>query len=73
MKFDFGRDFNEVELEYLETLSESELNTVLKKCNDFTMLADTNQINRKLLINSLYGSSIQVIVLYTILFLISGI
>lgn len=56
MKFDFGRDFNEIEIEYLETLSENDLNDILKKCNDFTMLADTNQINRKLLINSLYGA-----------------
>mgnify|MGYP003592665811 CR=1 FL=1 len=73
MEFDFGRDFNEEELLYINNLGEDELRALLKRCNDFTMLADTNQINRKLLINSLYGALTQVIVLYALLFLMLSI
>lgn len=53
---DFGRDFTEEEIAYLATLSDQQLAIIEQQCVDFIMLADTNQINRKLLINSLYGA-----------------
>lgn len=56
MQLDFGRDFTDEEIEYLKTLSKDELLKLEQDCEDFIMLCDTNQINRKLLINSLYGA-----------------
>ena len=73
MELDFGRDFTEEEVNYISTLSDAEIEKLEQDCADYIMLCDTNQINRKLLINSLYGASLQVIGLYTILFLMIAI
>lgn len=56
MELDFGRDFTEEEVNYINTLSDAELEKLEQDCADYIMLCDTNQINRKLLINSLYGA-----------------
>lgn len=56
MFLDFSRDFTDEEINYINGLSESELEKIEQDCKDFIMLCDTNQINRKLLINSLYGA-----------------
>lgn len=56
MDLDFSRDFTKEELTYISTLSDAQLDALIKKGEDFEMLCDTNQINRKLLINSLYGA-----------------
>lgn len=56
MELDFGRDFTEDELKYLSTLSNDELEKLYGECEDYIMLADTNQQNRKILINALYGA-----------------
>lgn len=56
MQLDFSRDFTEEELLYISNLSDSELDKLIKQGEDFETLCDTNQINRKLLINSLYGA-----------------
>lgn len=56
MILDYSRDFTEDEIAYLKTLSKDELLRIESECEDFEMLCDTNQINRKLLINSLYGA-----------------
>ncbi|ASD52034.1 DNA polymerase [Pseudomonas phage PspYZU05] len=52
---DFNVDFNEETLELLNLLSISELQQLEKAAKKNTVKCDTNQINRKLLINSLYG------------------
>lgn len=56
MNIDFTKDLTEAELKYLKTLSKEDLLEHIKKCEHSIMLSDTNQINRKLLINSLYGA-----------------
>lgn len=56
MKLDFSKPFGDEELAYLKSLPQDKLNAVLAECNDYVMICDTNQINRKLLINSLYGA-----------------
>ncbi|QAU04045.1 split DNA polymerase [Acinetobacter phage Henu6] len=56
MVLDFSRDFTEEEIAYLQTLSQEELIALEDQCEDYITLCDTNQINRKLLINSLYGA-----------------
>lgn len=56
MNLDFGRDFTDEEIAYLQTLSDEEIEQLEQDCADYIMLCDTNQINRKLLINSLYGA-----------------
>lgn len=56
MKLDFSKPFGDEELEYLKSLPQDKLKAALAECNDYVMICDTNQINRKLLINSLYGA-----------------
>ncbi|EQA7786772.1 DNA polymerase domain-containing protein [Acinetobacter baumannii] len=56
MKIDFSRDLTEAEIEYLKTLPREKLIELEDECEDYITLCDTNQINRKTLINSLYGA-----------------
>ena len=56
MKLDFSKPFGDEELAYLKSLPQDKLKAALAECNDYVMICDTNQINRKLLINSLYGA-----------------
>lgn len=56
MNLDFGRDFTEEEIIYINSLSNEELDNLISNCNDMIKLCSTNEINRKLLINSLYGA-----------------
>ncbi len=55
MQLNFFEDLSEDDIEYLKTLSKDELTLLLAQSDDCIVLGDTNQINRKLLINSLYG------------------
>lgn len=56
MNLDFSTDFSEKELNYINSLSDEELDKLAGQCSDYITSCDTNQINRKLLINSLYGA-----------------
>ncbi|UOX40421.1 DNA polymerase [Aeromonas phage GomatiRiver_11] len=56
MDFELYRDFNPDELEYLNTLSTEELEALSKQCDKEAKKRDTNQQNRKILINGLYGA-----------------
>lgn len=56
MKLDFSKDFTEEELEYISSLSEEELDSLLTECEMYIAFCDTNQLNRKIAINSLYGA-----------------
>lgn len=56
MELELFRDFNDAELEYLNTLSNDELQKVIVSCEKEEQKRNTNQLNRKILINSLYGA-----------------
>lgn len=56
MHLDFSIDFTDEEINHIKGLSTKERNELLKQCSDYEILANMNQINRKLLINSLYGA-----------------
>lgn len=56
MQLNYDIDFNEEEIEYLKTLSTEELQQVLVECQEYEIKCDTNQQNRKILLNSLYGA-----------------
>ncbi|UYD57507.1 DNA-directed DNA polymerase [Aeromonas phage B614] len=56
MELELFRDFNEVELGYLNTLSNEELQSIIAQCEKEEQKRNTNQLNRKILINSLYGA-----------------
>ncbi|ADM79815.1 DNA polymerase [Aeromonas phage phiAS4] len=56
MELELFRDFNEDELAYLNTLSTDELHTMIGRCEKEEQKRNTNQLNRKILINSLYGA-----------------
>lgn len=56
MNIDHRRDFTDDELVYLESLSDKELEKHLTICQNESILCNTNQISRKVLINSLYGA-----------------
>lgn len=56
MILDFSRDFTDEEINYINGLNDCELEKIEQDCKDFIMLCDTNQVNRKLLVNSLYGA-----------------
>ena len=53
---DCRKDFDDETLAKLEQHSDEELEKLLQKCKDESTLCDTNQISRKVLINSLYGA-----------------
>lgn len=55
MNLELFRDFNDVELGYLNTLSSEELYSLIHQCEKEEQKRNTNQLNRKILINSLYG------------------
>ncbi|QPB12308.1 hypothetical protein [Providencia phage PSTCR6] len=56
MNLDFSTDFSEKELNYINSLSGEELDKLAAQCSGYITMCNTNQINRKLLINSLYGA-----------------
>lgn len=56
MELELFRDFNEEELNYLNTLSTEELHSIIHQCEKEEQKRNTNQLNRKILINSLYGA-----------------
>lgn len=56
MELELFRDFNDAELEYLNTLSNDELQKIIVSCEKEEQKRNTNQLNRKILINSLYGA-----------------
>lgn len=56
MKLDYTKDFTQDQIEYLKTLSKNELEVLLKQCNSSAIISNTNQLNRKILINALYGA-----------------
>lgn len=56
MKLDYTKDFTQEEIEYLKTLSKDELLDIQKKCKSTAIISNTNQLNRKILINALYGA-----------------
>lgn len=56
MNLELFRDFNTDELDYLNTLSNEELQNVIAQCEKEEQKRNTNQLNRKILINSLYGA-----------------
>lgn len=53
---DFYTDFDEAQIAALKNMSKAELKKLKNNCENAEILANMNQINRKLLINSLYGS-----------------
>lgn len=53
---DIYADFNDEIKASLSSMSKSCLEKLLMECDNMIMLADTNQLNRKILINSLYGA-----------------
>lgn len=53
---DFSKDFTDEDIAYLKTLTNEQLIALESECDDYIVLCNTNQINRKLLINSLYGA-----------------
>ncbi|AFQ22564.1 DNA polymerase [Stenotrophomonas phage IME13] len=55
MELELYRDFTEDEIKYLNTLSNEELEQVIARCEKEEQKRNTNQLNRKILINSLYG------------------
>lgn len=56
MNLELFRDFNDAELDYLSTLSSEELHSIIHQCEKEEQKRNTNQLNRKILINSLYGA-----------------
>lgn len=56
MNIDWSTDLSEDLINEIKNLSKDEIHMLLEECEDFVMICDTNQINRKLLINSLYGA-----------------
>lgn len=56
MNLNYTSDFTDAEIAYLKTLSKQELRHHLEQCELASVAAQTNQINRKLLINSCYGA-----------------
>lgn len=50
------KDFTDEIKETLATLDEATLKSLLADCKSASILANTNQLNRKILINSLYGA-----------------
>ncbi|MGR2462580.1 DNA polymerase domain-containing protein, partial [Salmonella enterica] len=56
MELELYRDFTEDEIKYLNTLSNEELEQVIARCEKEEQKRNTNQLNRKILINSLYGA-----------------
>ena len=56
MELNYGIKFNEEEMAYLETCTDEELERILAECEDYEIKCDTNQQNRKILLNSLYGA-----------------
>lgn len=56
MHLDLVKDFTKEQIEYLKTLSKSELLELKSKLQTAASSNNTAQINRKLLINSLYGA-----------------
>lgn len=56
MELELYRDFTEDEIKYLNTLSNEELELVIARCEKEEQKRNTNQLNRKILINSLYGA-----------------
>lgn len=56
MILDFYKDFTNKELEYINSLSTSELKEIKNKCLSSISSSNTAQINRKLLANSAYGA-----------------
>lgn len=58
MNIDFKKDLNEEEISYLKTLSKVEIDRYIDECEYAITLCDTNQQNRKIAINGLYGASI---------------
>lgn len=53
---DFYSEFTDDITTYLMSLDEPSRNEIKRKCETAISLADTNQLNRKILINSLYGA-----------------
>lgn len=56
MNLTYTRDFSQDEISYLKTLSKADLEQHLKNSELAEVAGNTAQINRKLLINSLYGA-----------------
>lgn len=56
MELELYRDFTAEELEHLNSLSNEELLSVMARCEKEEQKRNTNQLNRKILINSLYGA-----------------
>lgn len=55
MVIDWSKDLNEDQMEYIRSLTQEERNALISEGENYVTLCDTNQINRKTLINSLYG------------------
>lgn len=53
---DFYGDFDEAQIATLKNMSKAELEKLKHECEHAETLANMNQINRKLLVNSLYGA-----------------
>lgn len=56
MNFDFKKDFTQEQIDYLQTMSKEDLIELGNKCKSSSILSNTNQLNRKILINALYGA-----------------
>ena len=55
MNLDFTRDLTDEEINYIKSLDKSEINGLIQKAEDCAIICNTNQMNRKILINALYG------------------
>lgn len=56
MNLNFGEDFSVENVEYVNSLTKEQLLELFDECEDYITMCDTNQQNRKILINALYGA-----------------
>ena len=56
MEIDFRKKLTEEEIIYIKGLDKKQLLALKQKCAAEIIICDTNQQNRKILINSLYGA-----------------
>lgn len=56
MKIDFRKPLTQEEVLYIKSLDKESILALKAQCNSDIIICDTNQQNRKILINSLYGA-----------------